>query len=191
MVDQTVLDGKMLFLSFHQSKGLERKICINFQFDAGYFKFYNTEHATTTICPNIYYVALTRASELLILIHHYENDYFEFIHKKNLEYYCNVEKIVPFRIKSDPLKLNTKNFIVTEFLKCKSPELLKECCDKFLNVTKLRDVGDKINIDGITKQQNGLYESVSDLTGIAIPLYLEFISTGKIEIFQKNGGRKK
>ena len=39
-VDNDVIEGKMVFSTFHQVKGLERKVVIVFNFDDSYFKFY-------------------------------------------------------------------------------------------------------------------------------------------------------
>ena len=35
-----LIKGKLIFSTFHQSKGLERKVVIIFNFDDSYFKFY-------------------------------------------------------------------------------------------------------------------------------------------------------
>ena len=53
--------------SFHQSKGLERKIVVVFNFDQSYFKYY-AKHENTDVVPNTLYVACTRAKDILILV---------------------------------------------------------------------------------------------------------------------------
>jgi superfamily I DNA/RNA helicase len=44
--------GKVLFSSFHSSKGLERKVVVIFNFDDSYFKYYAKEKPVN-ICPNL------------------------------------------------------------------------------------------------------------------------------------------
>ena len=41
-IDEDIIKDKMVFSTFHQVKGLERKIVIIFNFDNSYFLFYNT-----------------------------------------------------------------------------------------------------------------------------------------------------
>ncbi|KAJ3354035.1 hypothetical protein GGF32_002709 [Allomyces javanicus] len=67
-LDEDVLRGKIVFSSFHQVKGLERKVVIVFGFDASYFDLYKKD-GTRTRCPNELYVACTRATERLVLVH--------------------------------------------------------------------------------------------------------------------------
>ena len=88
-IDSDILKNKLVFSTFHQAKGLERKIVIVYNFDESYFKFFKKD-SNPLVCPNEYYVATTRASEHLILIHHYNNDYFEFININNLKIYCDI-----------------------------------------------------------------------------------------------------
>ena len=78
-----VLENKLVFSSFHQVKGLERKIIIIFNFDMSYFDFYE-KNKSSKECPNVFYVATTRAKEHLVLLHHYKNNMFEFINKKKI-----------------------------------------------------------------------------------------------------------
>ena len=68
------LFGKLVISSFHQSKGLERKIVICYGFDNMYFKYSGKEqaildgHIDPYRCPNEWYVATTRALEKLIVV---------------------------------------------------------------------------------------------------------------------------
>lgn len=64
--DQDVAN-KIVFCTFHKSKGLERKIVIVLGFDASYHKYFNKDDSDTQCC-NPLYVALTRASEKLIIV---------------------------------------------------------------------------------------------------------------------------
>lgn len=68
-IDPEVAHGKVIFSSFHQCKGLERKFVVVFGFDANYFTYYACD-ADKNTCPCTLYVAATRATETLILVGH-------------------------------------------------------------------------------------------------------------------------
>lgn len=63
--DDQLAKNKISCLTFHKSKGLERKCIIVFGFDSTYDKYFNKENIRE---PNPLYVALTRAQEKLVLI---------------------------------------------------------------------------------------------------------------------------
>ena len=66
-IHSDVIKNKVIFSSFHQSKGRERKVVIIYGFDRTYFDYYN-RGADMTICPSTLYVAATRATEKLIVV---------------------------------------------------------------------------------------------------------------------------
>jgi thymidine kinase len=67
-IDEDVIKGKIVFSTFHQVKGLERPVVIIFNFDFSYFKYFARD-ANVDKCPNIIYVACTRALQNLTVIH--------------------------------------------------------------------------------------------------------------------------
>lgn len=67
-IDEDVIKGKIVFSTFHQVKGLERPVVIIFNFDFSYFKYY-ARNLPQDKCPNIIYVATTRALQHLTVIH--------------------------------------------------------------------------------------------------------------------------
>ena len=89
-LDEELLEGKIIFSTFHQTKGLERKVVIIFNFDNSYFEFYKKD-ANPCICSNELYVATTRGIDHLTLFHHYNNEYLHFIDKNNIQTYCHFE----------------------------------------------------------------------------------------------------
>ena len=66
-ITNDVIKNKVIFSSFHQSKGRERKVTVVYGFDKSYFDFYSRDVPTNT-CPSTLYVATTRATETLIVI---------------------------------------------------------------------------------------------------------------------------
>ena len=79
-LEEKVLRNKILISTLHKSKGLERKIVIVYSFDESYFTYFNVSNKLdTNICPNVFYVACTRALEHLIVVHNKGNDFFSFL----------------------------------------------------------------------------------------------------------------
>lgn len=86
-----VMKDKVVFSTFHKSKGLERKCVLVFGFDASYLEFYNPT-ADPAVCPNELYVAATRASEELVLVANRSHPPLPFL-APDLESVCTVEVI--------------------------------------------------------------------------------------------------
>ena len=69
-LDERVIQGKVVFSTFHSVKGMERKYVFIVGFDNSYFTFC-ARNQPTNICPNTLYVGCTRATHGLYLL---END---------------------------------------------------------------------------------------------------------------------
>lgn len=54
-LDEDIIRGKLVFSTFDQAKGLERKAVVVFNFDDSYFNYFNRS-ANKNVCPNILYV---------------------------------------------------------------------------------------------------------------------------------------
>ena len=197
-LDDKVINNKLVFSSFHQVKGLERKVIIVFNFDNSYFKYYEKNNKTT-ICPNVFYVAITRAKEHLVLLHHCDNDFFDFVNKSQLKYYTDYEEYTRYGKtmyderksilykKFDKNKSNNNHYGTkspTELVRHLNEKIVSECL-KFVKIINIgRNNNDIISIDTKSHQkyndtQDG-YENVSEITGIAIPLYYEYKINGNI-----------
>ena len=166
---ENVLKGKLVISTFHQVKGLERKVVIIFNFDNSYFQYYK-KGVSPYECPNEIYVAVTRTLERLSLIHDYKSDYLPFINKENIDTYCDV-----IRKKTMSIKKNTGNnnekYNVTELIKHLPFEYINKIHDVLYTIKKVdRSEKNKLKIKGEVEQGGG-HETVSDITGTAIPLY--------------------
>lgn len=177
-LDQDVLKGKISFCTFHQSKGLERKVVIVFSFDNSYFKLYKKEK-DPMVCPNELYVACTRASEQMTLFHHYQNDYLPFLDKYRLREHCDVYSS-GMNLRTDK-EQDTFNISVTDLTKHIPIDILAEALN-CIDIIETNPKSDIIDIEIKTKQDE-LYESVSEITGIAIPSYFELINNDKMTIY--------
>ncbi len=181
-LDEQVLKNKLVFSTFHQAKGLERKVVFVYGFDDSYFKFFKKDK-DPKVCPNELYVATTRALEHLVLIHGITNGYLPFLNKIALDKYATV-------IKDGELQLQkyqvTKTFevSVTDLIKHLPVDVLNNCMD-FLTITKTRPKSDKINIPFKSEQTHG-FESLGEITGTAIPSYLQYKTSGTMSIYTES-----
>jgi hypothetical protein len=184
-IDESMIRDKIVFTTFHQCKGLERKVVIVYCFDIAYMQFVNTK-CNPMICPNELYVAVTRGLERLTVIHNKIYDYLPFLDKKNIEHYCDCgEK----RLDSTNLRRTTttnnynKKIAVTDILRFLPQQVIDTCYNK-LQITKNTDYkNEKIKlptkvIDGNTSEQ------ISDIIGIAIPSMFEYKLTNKMTIYE-------
>ncbi len=177
-IDADIIRGKIAFSSFHQAKGLERPVVFIFGFDNSYFNFYN-KTAERMLCPNTLYVAITRASEHLILFHHNKNDYLPFLNTSSIKETCNFHKS----------RMNIKELDYTKPIKNTVTNLIKFLPANIINAVLsnvvfncIQKKEDRIPIPTKT-EQNDLFENVSEITGTAIPAYYEFLMTGEMHIW--------
>jgi hypothetical protein len=182
-LNENVLNNKIVFSSFHKTKGLERKVIIIFNFDSTYFDYYNKDK-NPNFCTNDLYVACTRGKEYLSLIHHSENKFLPFIKKENLNIYCDfiLDKNIKYN-KNNDLSKNDINFntSITDLIKHLSHEVINDCIEmtNIINVQKNRE---KINIPSTTEQKYG-EEIVCDITGTLIPNYYEYKHKNSMTIY--------
>ena len=175
-----VLKDKIVFSTFHQAKGLERKIVIVFGFDESYFIYYKND-ADATICPNELYVACTRAKEQLIMVHHQTNEYLPFIRKYLVDVYAKV-KITRYKpTNKKNKKSNVKKISVTDLVKHLATPIIMKACE-YLDVKKIKEQGEKIKMKCISDQGKTI-ETVSDINGTAIPSLYEYMKTKKITMY--------
>jgi hypothetical protein len=80
--------GKLCFSTFNQAKGLERKVVMILCFDESYFEFYAKETVRDK-CPNIMYVACSRAMEKLCLVHDSKKAHLSFVNTENMQALVN------------------------------------------------------------------------------------------------------
>lgn len=181
-VDNDVIQGKVCFASFHQVKGMERKICIVYGFDDSYFTFY-AKNSPKDVCPNVLYVAVTRASERLVLIHDRHNEYFSFIDKDMLIKTCDV--IIKDEISNCVRKDMTKcpSVMVGDLVKNLSNEAINHIF-KFIKYRVVKCGKEELCIQSKVMGKHGLCENVMELNALAIPAMCEFNYTKKITMIE-------
>jgi len=182
-IDEQVIQNKVVFSTFHQVKGLERKIVLVFNFDDSYFDFYGRDLPKDR-CPNIMYVALTRAKEQMTLFHHYENEYLSCLRERyRLSSTCTlIERRDCLGIKKtlqEPLELS-----VTELIRNMGTEIIDYAIHSI--DYKIVQPAQK-TIDIPLKVQTGpnSFENVSDINGVAIPAIYEYLSHKKVTMIEE------
>lgn len=192
-IDERVIQGKIVFSTFHCVKGRQRKHVFVVGFDNSYFDIY-ARNLQRNICPNTMYVACTRATDGLYLL---ENDQFptdrplEFLKMTHHEM-CKKDYISfkgqPRSIffVANPEKSSTlqeKHYItptdLIKFIPDSVMEKITPIIDRIFiqNSNVLTD----IEMPSIIKTKLGFFEEISDINGIA----LQSIYYDNIENFHK------
>lgn len=185
-IDQKMIENKLVFSTFHQTKGLEREVVFVYSFDSSYYELYN-QRASPEFCPNEIYVAATRSLEHLVLLHHYTNDYLPFLDINSIKEYSEYDKRCELKVSKSGDSYN-RQVSVTRLTKHLPDEILSGCLEYF-NTVKLRDNSVMISIpttveytDDNKIQQK---ESVSEITGTALPMQYQYMLTGTIDIIKE------
>lgn len=182
-LDEDILNNKIVFSTYHQVKGLERKVVIVFGFDASYFQYYG-RNCNPHRCPNELYVAVTRASECMTIFHHYNKNFLQFIDPDTLPDYVDFIESNRLNISDCDCDCDIPNNISVTNLLRHLPSLVTQEALTYINVSVKYEKENTIDIPIKTKQNN-LYESVSDINGIAIPVYYEAKMNNKISIYKR------
>jgi hypothetical protein len=187
-VDDKVIGNKVVFCTFHSSKGRERKYVFITGFDQGYMDTCCSD-LDQSMCPNTLYVAATRASECLFLL---ERDEFKedrplsFLKKSHAE--MKKMSCVDFKgmtyhyfdgAKKALTDSTTKRKVTpTDLVKFIPEDVLEEITPYMNQMFKpLRKKGVDIDIPIVVNTDAGFYEEVSDLNGLAIPaMYYDYLS---------------
>lgn len=169
------LRHKLVDSSIHQFKGRERKIIIYIGFDTSLYKYYNHDNRDKpNRCPNRLYVALTRSTEHLYLVHFSDNDYFQFIDPNILPEYVNTVLIPGNVIVNDipPRYQNEITFSVSDLIRHIRIEVLNSV-KEYYTVTGAEKLGSKIDIKTEVKfkdrEEEIYYEDISAIYGTLIP----------------------
>jgi hypothetical protein len=190
-IDERVIEGKVVFSSFHCVKGRQRKYVFVVNFDNSYLRFY-ARNLPRTICPNTLYVACTRAMERLYLLEsnqytsdrpleflkktHNEmanSDYMEFRGIKRTNFFDKVDDEFSKTTTIDKPHMLTPTELI-RFIPESIIEELSVMIDRVFEPIS-KNIW-KIDIPNIIETDQGFFEEVSDLNGIAIPcIYYDFL----------------
>jgi len=180
-VHPKVLKGKIVISTFHSAKGLERKVAIVMGIDASYDRLMlSCGHSDDKghvkekgVLHNPVYVAITRASEQLTLVHHCQEDYMSSIDRRSLATHCDFCAVHPLSA-SDPKTrirgpINIKKRHVTELIRYMPAEVSFRIRNEFLRAVTITPSDHRIALTTICRQSDDLYEDVSNFNGTVIP----------------------
>jgi len=191
-IDDKVIQGKIVFSTFHAVKGRQRKYVFILGFDESYMKFYG-RNLIQTVCPSTLYVAATRATHCLYVYEkedsptdkrlpflkksHHEMKQLPYVDFHGYPQTIMYDAIIP--AKSEEEHIIRHHTTPTELI-----HFIKE--DVFIKTipiiqrifTKISQPSDEeeIRIPTIIETNEGFHEDVSDLNGIAIPaMFYDYI----------------
>lgn len=194
-MDDKVIQGKIVFSTFHSVKGRQRPYVFVVGFSQKYMDFYAKEEIDDK-CPNTLYVACTRATKRLYLLEEdkgIEDEQLKFLKKNHHE----MKKLDFVEFKGMPkqpinrLKEEKEVSINDEYKEKKhyknATDLIRfiseEAFDKITPILEKIFIVEKeklkvpLNIPTIKEMKNGNYEEISDINGIAIPcMYYDYFS---------------
>ena len=184
-IDEEVIKGKIVFSSFHTSKGRQRPYVFVVGFDHSYFKVIARTLDPMT-CPNTLYVATTRASKRMYLLETSEwssDRPCKFLRMSHKE--MQAKPYIDFRgiprtvfekeeNTSAVIKKCPNHVSPTDLTKFISESVLEEITQTLDSIFVKESLTDTVEIDLPTtiRTNKGFYEDVSDLNGIAIPAIL-------------------
>jgi hypothetical protein len=190
-MDDRVIDGKIVFSTFHSVKGRQRKYVFVVGFDNSYLKYY-ARGLPRNICPNTLYVAATRATQGLYLLEtagYSNNRPLEFLKMNHIEmkqcdyinFKGNHQSIFQDDDERDEMFANLiKKHIITptelvRFISETVIENISPIIDRIF--VKENENTLVLDIPTVIETKRGFFEEVSDLNGIAIPcMYYDYLN---------------
>ena len=182
-IKSNVIKNKVIFASFHQSKGRERKLVIVFGFDQSYFEYYNRD-ADPSKCPSTLYVAATRATETLIVIE--TGDPLSFLQYTHREITASPHTSfvgVPLGLMSSSStkakEMNYQKTSPSNLIKFMNESLIVAIADRVEALFKIDNLSyppNNVILQGDVDTTYGrhlLWEEVFDINGLAIPAIFE------------------
>lgn len=202
-LDEDVTRGKVVFATFHQVKGLERRAVMVFNFDDSYHRYF--ERGSTQIglkgCPNAIYVAVTRAMSHLTVLHDSKHGPLRTVRSESLDRDCEVvsersqarSRSQSSQAHSLATKLHRRtthetDLSVTELLRHQKEQVLQAA----MACLTVRHLGVQLDAGSCstllkckTDTGDGSWENVAAITGTALPCVFEYETSCKCTLLQR------
>ena len=160
---EEAMRNKVVFSSFHGSKGRERRLVFVLGFDMGYDTYYNNN---AHVCSNPMYVAATRAKDKLIMICSRNEELPKYVNANHLHEVCDTKGFAVIRKKGT--KGTTQGCTVTELISYVSESTAAKLEEMVKNMyTQVRQKTHNICIP-CTLVHEGSEEEVSSITSLLI-----------------------
>lgn len=179
----SLLRGKVVFSSVHQSKGRQRPIVFVFGFDQTYFDIFDRDNVMPrTECPDLLYVAATRAERELVLIQDERAMPCSFFHVSledlRTRPYVQILGVPDNALVSSSVSRPFK-VSVTDLVRHIHTDAMHVLSEYVASVyTRTQDPTFDIDIPNTIVTSLGLEEDVSDINGIVLPAIQEHEKTG-------------
>lgn len=181
-LDSRVIQNKVVFSTFHASKGRQRPYVFVMGFDDSHFTYF-APNKDPNICPNEFYVACTRATKMLFLVEskdksshklpfvnmsHNEMMQSSFVSFQGIP--CGKKTIQEDAKKTDEMRRKLTPTEMTKFLPETTLDILSTMVDEMFTSLNEPKSDDLLPIVSIHETYNGNFEEVSDINGIALPI---------------------
>lgn len=178
-LSDSIIQNKIVFSTFHQSKGRERPVVVILGFDNNYFKYYCDNNPNE--CPPTLYVAATRASHKLIIS---DNSFdagqhlpflknYNFFHKPYIKHHGRT--YTRFFNKFADKHHNYTVHDLTKFIRNDISVKMMPLIDEVFSL--IRPAKETIGLLGEYNK-----EEVSDINAIVIPSIFEYFNSGQLSI---------
>jgi hypothetical protein len=196
-----IIKNKIVFTTFHQSKGRERPYCIVLGFDTSYYKYFEKD-IPVNVCANIIYVAASRASKQLVLIEDAKHGAHHFINCNSLKTGLEMDKDSQSFIKV--IEIDNTYIDSRESHRDINEKRDRDCQKhtsgvvdliKFIKEDILQEISEIVNNLFIVKHEivdenivefpedietgDALHEEVADINGVVIPAMLDKPTDGR------------
>ena len=178
-MDERVMDGKVVFSTFHTVKGRQRKYVFVVGFDQSYLSVYG-RHLPPLSCPNTLYVACTRATHQLFLLetNQWPTDrpltFLKKTHHELIQTAYTEFKGTPqttfWERENKEEKEQIHHISVSELIRFIPEDVLKEIAPKISQLFVRLDHAQETHLfteeefPSIVKFRNGLFEDVSEFS---------------------------
>lgn len=178
-LDDDVMRNKVVFSTFHQSKGRERKVTIVIGLDGSYSKTFARELPRDQ-CPSTAYVACTRSSQHLIIVQEDGKRAPAFLKHPGLKHADVLGGSVVTDL-ADPIEeshtYRERRTCVTKLVRHLSHELVTKLNNMVESIVeRTRDPGNDLGIKNKTKTGLHTFEDVSEINAFALSAMWEYKS---------------
>ncbi|KAL7932898.1 P-loop containing nucleoside triphosphate hydrolase protein [Trichoderma chlorosporum] len=196
-LDKRIFDGKLCISTIHGFKGRERDLVILLNIDSSFFEYLGRDLPDNT-CPNEVFVALTRATEQLVMVHNEQKKVMPFVSVGNLYETADVVNLTRRKAKIAPpnapgralqfgLVLPSK-VKVTEMARYIRGERLDEVVQRELCIRELSASLPKQEyirmLDVVCSDtKGGFYEAVGDINSLVVLAAFQYALTGTTTMF--------
>ena len=179
--DPRVTAGKLVIMSGHASKGLERAAILLFNFHSTK----NNQNPEMITCES--YVSQTRCLQSLVIIHHCTAPFLNFVDEERLRQTSGSWDLIEYSAHKESTRTSPRpdnSRAVSKYIKHLPYQIVSDCLS-WITVKTLREPDPQpISLEQFA---NGIFgpEPASAVNGVAIPAFCEWKLTGDSQLFKQ------